>query len=563
MSKRYVSLASKIVMILIVSSISAVLVYSCFREQISHYYSFVDDIAGIKEKRTKFFKDFKEKAKDVNLTDKKKIKKLIKTKDPYLSVYIYDNVDEYYVAGNYATVLTEPVSMITPLYILQKDFETDAYNMVYTKTIQFKDQKAEVELYDLNLLKYIKYYFYAALFASFLTFLLPTFFFIRHKVKYIECFKQEILNMSHVDLSHPMTIQGRDELAVLAHQMDGLRVTLEENYEEEKEMQQTHHDLITAMSHDLRTPLTSLRGYLDILALHCFKDQEQMDNYLHRCIDKVEQIKELSRTSFDTLLEAGCHFGHLKRKWNPAMAPYIFMERNGIHIIDLHKTVAKIDEAAEALKAIAKQGKRVLFVATKKQAKEVVADKAASVNMPYVTERWPGGMLTNFPTIRKAIKKMANIDKLMNDGTYSNLSKREILQISRQRAKLEKNLGSISDLTRLPAALFVVGGCKEHIAVKEAQRLGIPVFGIVDTNSDPNVVDYIIPANDDSNKSIEVILDAVCGAIAEGIEERKAEKVDAEAAGEGEAKTRNKRASKARADKDEAAEAPAAEAKAE
>ena len=271
----------------------------------------------------------------------------------------------------------------------------------------------------------------------------------------------------------------------------------------------------------------------------------------------------MSRTSFDTLLEAGCHFGHLKRKWNPAMAPYIFMERNGIHIIDLHKTVAKIDEAAEALKAIAKQGKRVLFVATKKQAKEVVADKAASVNMPYVTERWPGGMLTNFPTIRKAIKKMANIDKLMNDGTYSNLSKREILQISRQRAKLEKNLGSISDLTRLPAALFVVDVCKEHIAVKEAQRLGIPVFGIVDTNSDPNVGDYIIPANDDSNKSIEVILDAVCGAIAEGIEERKAEKVDAEAAGEGEAKTRNKRASKARADKDEAAEAPAAEAKAE
>ena len=298
MSKRYVSLASKIVMILIVSSISAVLVYSCFREQISHYYSFVDDIAGIKEKRTKFFKDFKEKAKDVNLTDKKKIKKLIKTKDPYLSVYIYDNVDEYYVAGNYATVLTEPVSMITPLYILQNDFETDAYNMVYTKTIQFKDQKAEVELYDMNLLKYIKYYFYAALFTSLLTFLLPTFFFIRHKVKYIECLKQEILNMSHGDLSHPMTIQGRDELAVLAHQMDGLRVTLEENYEKEKEMQQTHHDLITAMSHDLRTPLTSLRGYLDILALHCFKDQEQMDNYLHRCIDKVEQIKELSNKTF-------------------------------------------------------------------------------------------------------------------------------------------------------------------------------------------------------------------------------------------------------------------------
>ncbi len=244
----------------------------------------------------------------------------------------------------------------------------------------------------------------------------------------------------------------------------------------------------------------------------------------------------MSRTNFETLLEAGCHFGHLKRKWNPAMAPYIFMERNGIHIIDLHKTVVKIDEAAEAIKQIAKQGKRVLFVATKKQAKEVVAEKATSVNMPYVTERWPGGMLTNFPTIRKAVKKMANIDKLMSDGTYSNLSKREILQISRQRAKLEKNLGSIADLTRLP-----------------------------DTNSDPNCVDYIIPANDDSNKSVEVILNAICGAIAEGLEERKAEKVDTEAAGEsaeGEAaaKAPRKRGGKARAEKAAPAEAqPAAE----
>lgn len=269
--------------------------------------------------------------------------------------------------------------------------------------------------------------------------------------------------------------------------------------------------------------------------------------------------------SFDQLLEATCHFGHLKRKWNPAMAPYIFMERNGIHIIDLHKTVVKIDEAAEAIKQIAKQGKRVLFVATKKQAKEVVAEKATSVNMPYVTERWPGGMLTNFPTIRKAVKKMANIDKLMSDGTYSNLSKREILQISRQRAKLEKNLGSIADLTRLPAALFVIDVCKEHIAVREAQRLGIPVFGIVDTNSDPNCVDYIIPANDDSNKSVEVILNAICGAIAEGLEERKAEKVDTEAAGEsaeGEAaaKAPRKRGGKARAEKAAPAEAqPAAE----
>ena len=240
----------------------------------------------------------------------------------------------------------------------------------------------------------------------------------------------------------------------------------------------------------------------------------------------------MSRTNFDQLLQAGCHFGHLKRKWNPAMAPYIFMERNGIHIIDLNKTVAKIDEAAEALKGIAKSGKKILFVATKKQAKDIVAEKAASVNMPYVIERWPGGMLTNVPTIRKAVKKMTNIDKLMNDGTFSNLSKRELLQITRQRAKLEKNLGSIADLTRLPSALFVVDVMKEHIAVKEANRLGIPVFAIVDTNSDPSSVDYMIPANDDAKDSVEVILDAVCGAIAEGLEERKAEKADEKAASE-------------------------------
>ena len=214
------------------------------------------------------------------------------------------------------------------------------------------------------------------------------------------------------------------------------------------------------------------------------------------------------------------------------MAPYIFMERNGIHIIDLNKTVAKVDEAAEALKEIAKTGKKILFVATKKQAKDVVAEKAASVNMPYVNERWAGGMLTNFPTIRKAVKKMTNIDKLMNDGTFSNLSKRELLQISRQRAKLEKNLGSIADLTRLPSALFVVDVMKEHIAVKEANRLGIPVFGIVDTNSDPKNIDYVIPANDDAKDSVEAILTAVCGAIAEGIEERKAEKADDKAAAE-------------------------------
>ena len=258
----------------------------------------------------------------------------------------------------------------------------------------------------------------------------------------------------------------------------------------------------------------------------------------------------MSRTTFDQLLEAGCHFGHLKRKWNPAMAPYIFMERNGIHIIDLHKTVAKIDEAAEALKQIAKSGKRILFVSTKKQAKDIVAEKAAAVNMPYVTERWPGGMLTNFPTIRKAVKKMANIDKLTADGTFSNLSKREILQISRQRAKLEKNFGSIADLTRLPAALFIVDVMKEHIAVKEAHRLDIPVFGIVDTNSDPNSVDHVIPANDDAKQSIEVILDACCAAIAEGLEERKAEKVEQEAK-EVEEKAPRKRTTRARKEKSE------------
>ena len=271
----------------------------------------------------------------------------------------------------------------------------------------------------------------------------------------------------------------------------------------------------------------------------------------------------MSRTNFDQLLQAGCHFGHLRRKWNPAMAPYIFMERNGIHIIDLNKTVAKIDEAAEALKGIAKSGMKILFVATKKQAKDIVAEKAASVNMPYVIERWPGGMLTNFPTIRKAVKKMANIDKLMNDGTFSNLSKRELLQVTRQRAKLEKNLGSISDLTRLPSALFVIDVMKEHIAVKEAQRLGIPVFAIVDTNSDPKAVDYLIPANDDAKDSIEVILNACCGAIAEGLEERKAEKADEKAAAEqaeevAEAKPRRTR--KARKEEAPAAEAAATEA---
>jgi len=232
----------------------------------------------------------------------------------------------------------------------------------------------------------------------------------------------------------------------------------------------------------------------------------------------------MPKTSFKELLDAGVHFGHLKRKWNPAMAPYIFMEKNGIHIIDLNKTEAKLEEAANALKQIAKSGRKILFVATKKQAKDIVSEKVKAVNMPYVTERWPGGMLTNFPTIRKAVKKMSSIDKMATDGTFDTLSKREKLQITRQRAKLEKMLGSIADLTRLPAALFVVDVTKEYIAVREARRLNIPVFGMVDTNSNPKDIDFPIPANDDASKSISLILDYICEAIAEGLNERKMEK---------------------------------------
>ena len=232
----------------------------------------------------------------------------------------------------------------------------------------------------------------------------------------------------------------------------------------------------------------------------------------------------MPRTNFKELLDAGVHFGHLKRKWNPAMAPYIFMERNGIHIIDLEKTAVKIEEAASAMKHIARSGKKVLFVATKKQAKEIVAEKVKAVNMPYVTERWPGGMLTNFPTIRKAVKKMSSIDKMATDGTFTNLSKRERLQVTRQRAKLEKTLGSIIDLTRLPSALFIVDVSKEHIAVREAKRLGIPVFAMVDTNSDPSDIEFPIPANDDASKSISLIIGILCQAIEEGLNERKLEK---------------------------------------
>ncbi len=232
----------------------------------------------------------------------------------------------------------------------------------------------------------------------------------------------------------------------------------------------------------------------------------------------------MPRTNFQELLDAGVHFGHLKRKWNPAMAPYIFMEKNGIHLIDLQKTIVKVDEAANAIKQIAKSGRKVLFVATKKQAKEIVAETVGKVNMPYVTERWPGGMLTNFPTIRKAVKKMISIDKMMKDSSWDNLSKREKLQIGRQRAKLEKVLGSIADLTRLPAALFIVDVMKERIAVREAQRLSIPVFGMVDTNSDPEGIDFVIPSNDDASQSIRLIVQVMADAIAEGLNERKVER---------------------------------------
>ncbi len=237
-----------------------------------------------------------------------------------------------------------------------------------------------------------------------------------------------------------------------------------------------------------------------------------------------KQIKTMPRTNFQELLDAGVHFGHLARKWNPKMAPYIFDQKNGIHIIDLHKSIVKIDEAANVLKQLARSGRKVLFVATKKQAKEIVAEKAASVNMPYVTERWPGGMLTNFPTIRKAVKKMNTIDKMIEDGTFDTLAKRERLQVTRQRAKLEKNLGSIRDLSRLPSALFVVDVQKEMNAVKEANRLNIPVIAMVDTCCDPTPIDYVIPANDDAAKSIAYIMEALCGAIKEGLDERKLEK---------------------------------------
>jgi small subunit ribosomal protein S2 len=287
-------------------------------------------------------------------------------------------------------------------------------------------------------------------------------------------------------------------------------------------------------------------------------------------VKNKDKNKPMSRTNFEQLLDAGTHFGHLARKWNPKMAPYIFDQKNGIHIIDLHKTVVKIDEAAEFLKDMARSGRKVLFVATKKQAKDVVAAKAAEVNMPSVTERWPGGMLTNFPTIRKAVKKMNTIDKMKEDGTFEKLAKRERLQVERQRAKLEKNLGSIRDMSRLPSALFVVDVQKEANAVKEAVRLNIPVIAMVDTCCDPTPIDYVIPANDDATKSIELIMDVMCQAINEGLEERKLEKEKeapeaeaAEAAAEAPAKKlRARRTPKAEAAEEAApaeAETPAAE----
>lgn len=272
----------------------------------------------------------------------------------------------------------------------------------------------------------------------------------------------------------------------------------------------------------------------------------------------------MPRTNFQELLDAGVHFGHLKRKWNPKMAPYIFMERNGIHIIDLHKTVIKIDEAANVMKQLARAGRKILFVATKKQAKDIVAEKSKAVNMPYVTERWPGGMLTNFPTIRKAVKKMNTIDKMMTDGTFETLAKREKLQVTRQRAKLEKNLGSIADLNRLPSALFVIDIQKEMNAVKEANRLNIPVIAMVDTCCDPGPIDYVIPANDDAAKSISLVMEVLCQAIAEGLSERKLEKEKEASAPEAKDNADNSKKIRPRKgmkgeDKPEAESAPAAE----
>jgi small subunit ribosomal protein S2 len=272
-----------------------------------------------------------------------------------------------------------------------------------------------------------------------------------------------------------------------------------------------------------------------------------------------------NKTEVKDLLEAGVHFGHLTRKWNPNMAPYIYMERNGIHVINLYKTAAKLEEANEALKKIASSGRKILFVATKKQAKDIVSEKVSNVNMPYITERWPGGMLTNFVTIRKAVKKMTAIDRMKKDGTFNTLSKKERLQVDRLRAKLEKNLGSIADMTRLPGALFIVDTMREHIAVKEAQKLNIPIFAMVDTNCDPRPIDYVVPSNDDASKSIEIILEKVTAAIAEGLAERKAEKQNSQDEDKKEAKAPKAEKKQANAEQpaEETIAAPAPEVKEE
>jgi small subunit ribosomal protein S2 len=275
----------------------------------------------------------------------------------------------------------------------------------------------------------------------------------------------------------------------------------------------------------------------------------------------------MSKVSFEKLLEAGVHFGHLKRKWNPAMAPYIFEEKKGIHIIDLNKTIVHLDNASAAMKQIAKSGKKILFVATKKQAKDLVADKVKELNMPFVTERWSGGMLTNFQTTRKSIRKMSSIDKMQTDGTWETLNKRERLFKTRQREKLEKNFGSIADMTRQPAAVFLVDILKEHIALNEAKRLNIPVFAMVDTNSDPRTVDFPIPANDDATKSISIILDSICESIKEGLEERKAgggsDKDSDDSSDDAPKAAKTTRPRKAKAEADATEEAPVAEAKEE
>ena len=333
------------VVILVISSMLSILCYGAFRRQVTSYYNFIEEVTDVNQKRKTFIKNFRIKAKDVRISEKKKIKKMISQHDSYMSVLIYDYEEGYYIAGSNAKILRETSGTSQPLYILQTDFEQYIYNLVYTKDIQFKDQKATIEIWDMHLLKYTKYYFYLALLSSLITFLLPPLLFIRHKVKSINLLKSELLGMAQGDLSHPMTVKGNDELAILSREIDHLRITLQENYQKEAEMQQTHHDLITSLSHDLRTPLTSLRGYLDILSLHCFKDENQMDNYLARCIDKVEQIKELSNKTFAySLVFDSSHKAQLEKISTEDILDFInenldYLELEGFHI---HKRIKYI-----------------------------------------------------------------------------------------------------------------------------------------------------------------------------------------------------------------------------